>query len=333
MKRTIVFFQRKPLPFHKSLEFIFDDVRSKLNGDFIAVKYIFSRFSTGLLNRLQILAEARKNKGDVNHVTGDIHFAVLALPKRNTVLTILDCGALTEFSGIKRYLLKQIWFSLPARHARFVTVISQATKDDLVNYTRVDPAKIIVIPVAISAAFSRSDKPFNKQRPVLLQIGTVKNKNIPRLAQAIRDIDCELNIIGRVDDELRNVLNDHQIRWSHKTDLTMDQVIEQYVACDMLTLVSEYEGFGMPIIEAQTVGRPVVTSNVYSMPEVAGRGASFVDPFDVNSIRNGILKVINDDLFRDSIVTEGFENVKRYDSRAIASQYQSLYEQILRDRN
>ena len=101
-----------------------------------------------------------------------------------------------------------------------------------------------------------------------------------------------------------------------------------YEEADIVTLMSTLEGFGMPIVEAQAVGRVVVTSNVSSMPEVAGDGACLVDPLDVSAIRAGIRKVIDDDGYREDLVRRGFENVKRFDPERIAQQYLDLYRRI-----
>ena len=81
----------------------------------------------------------------------------------------------------------------------------------------------------------------------------------------------------------------------------------------------------MPIAEANATGRVVVTSNISSMPEVAGNAAAFVNPFAIESIKNGFLKVINDGVYRESLIQNGFENVKRFDRQQIANQYYDLY--------
>ena len=89
-----------------------------------------------------------------------------------------------------------------------------------------------------------------------------------------------------------------------------------------------YEGFGMPILEAQAVGRAVISSNLFSMPEVAGDSAVLVDPFNIGEIRSAILKIISDDTFREDRIRKGFENIKRFDPELIANQYFGLYEMI-----
>jgi glycosyltransferase involved in cell wall biosynthesis len=82
----------------------------------------------------------------------------------------------------------------------------------------------------------------------------------------------------------------------------------------------------MPILEAQTVGRPVVTSNLSSMPEVAGTAACLVDPLSVASIREGVQRVIQDAPYREGLIAAGFENVKRFQAETVARAYGEVYE-------
>jgi len=84
----------------------------------------------------------------------------------------------------------------------------------------------------------------------------------------------------------------------------------------------------MPILEAQAVGRPVITSNILSMPEVAGDAACLVDPFDVSAIREGILKIIQDGSYREELIRKGQMNIRRFDPEKIALQYLDLYKKV-----
>ena len=324
----VVYFQRKPYDFHKSIEFIFDDVRQRLAGKINPVKKVVSWYSKGILDRVKIIQEAKHSQGDINHITGDIHFAAIGLDKNKTILTVHDCGMLAASSGIKHALLKYFWFTLPLKKVALVTVVSEATKAEFLKYVSYPENRIKVIPVAVAESFTFKPKPFNKQTPVILQIGTKPNKNLPRLIQALKDVSCHLQIIGVVPDDVKEKLEQYNISWSAVADLTEAEMVSHYNACDMVSFVSTYEGFGMPIAEANAVGRPIITSNILSMPQVAANAACLVDPYDVGQIRAGIEKIINDDQYREQLVQNGLQNCTRFNADYIANMYFELYQQL-----
>ena len=163
---------------------------------------------------------------------------------------------------------------------------------------------------------------------MILQIGTAPNKNIPNLIAAIKGIPCVLQIVGKKVEEYEHLLKQNNIQYTYEWDLSNEEMIKKYEQADIMTLVSTYEGFGMPILEAQAIGRPVITSNILSMPEVAGNGACLVNPTDIQEIRKGILKIIQDDAYRAELINAGVENCKRFDPDIIADQYMKLYETI-----
>lgn len=325
----VVFFHRKKPPAYFSIERYFENVRKHLPTSVTSAVAESSWYSNGLIHRLKIIWEARKRQGDVNHITGDIHFAALLLSRRKTILTIHDIGLIRHPSVLARFILGLIWVKWPVSRSRFVTAVSEATKNEIVSYTKCNPEKVHVIHTCIGSHFKRVDKPFNKENQVVLQIGTVANKNCIRMAEALAGIPCKLHIIGEPGPDYLEALRKFQINYSTFTRLTDEAVFEQYVGCDILLFASTLEGFGMPIIEANTVGRVVVTSNISSMPEVAKDAACLVDPFDVASIRTGIMKVINDDIYREQLVTKGFENAKRFDVSSIAHAYYKLYKRVV----
>src|SRR5689334_2741869 len=174
------FFQRKSRSVgNYSVEFIFDDVRKRLAG-MISARTFYSKYeSNGLFKRLYNCFEAASNQSDVNHVTGDINYIGLLLNKKKTIHTILDCVFMTATSGIKQKVLKLFWLTIPVKRSRYITAISEATKKEIIRYTGCDEQKIKVIYVAISERFQRVDKAFNKEKPIILQIGTAPNKNLP----------------------------------------------------------------------------------------------------------------------------------------------------------
>ena len=264
----------------------------------------------------------------MNHVTGDINFIALGLRKKKTVLTILDVGFMKHPNRIARAILRYFWIIFPVKRSQVITTISEATRQEVLKHVKVDPSKIKVVYVPISASFTFQPKAFNKKEPIILQIGTKPNKNVGRLVQALIGIQCRLEIIGEVNDALQKQLVASGIKYYASKNLSNDEIVDKYRKADILSFVSTYEGFGMPIVEANAIGRVVVTSNILSMPEVAGDAAHLVDPFDVDSIRRGILRVINDDEYRDSLIAKGVENCKRFDVRTIAGQYTEIYKSL-----
>jgi glycosyltransferase involved in cell wall biosynthesis len=136
-------------------------------------------------------------------------------------------------------------------------------------------------------------------------------------------------IIGRLDENLKQLLAQHQIRYENHRNVSEDEVVSLYQSVDLVAFASTLEGFGMPILEAQATGRPVLTSNCTSMPDVAGAGALLVDPYSVASIRAGLLRLIEDEAYRQELITSGQDNIRRFSSEAIAARYLELYESLL----
>ena len=326
----VTFFHRRPDgDGHFSIEAIFRDVRARLDGAVRARVAVASWPSIGLWRRLAICWEAWRRQGAVNHVTGDVNFVGLVLDPQRTVQTIHDLRHLERTRGLRRAILKLLWVTLPVRRAAVVTVVSEATRRELLRHVpSCDPARVVVIPNAISGAFRRADRTFRRERPRVLQVGTADNKNIPRLVEALRGTPCTLEVIGVRRPAYEALLREAGVEWEWRSGLTDAEVVAAYERADLVAFVSTYEGFGMPILEAQAVGRPVVAGDVLSMPEVAGEGACLVDPLDVGAIRAAILRIVGDDDYRGRLVAAGFENVRRYDPEVIAGQYLEVYRRV-----
>jgi glycosyltransferase involved in cell wall biosynthesis len=289
---------------------------------------ILPHVSKGIWRRIANIVCAARHRGEVNHITGDVHYLALGLPRGRTILTIHDCHSLERLSGLKRWLLRLFWYELPIRRCAVVTVISQETKRQLLRHVRAPDAKIEVISNAVSRIFQPCPKPFNAACPRILHIGTKPNKNLPRLIQAIAGLKCCLRIVGELDEPLRRQLEQSRVAYEQVSNLDEAAMFREYCESDIVSYVSTYEGFGLPIIEAQYVERPVITSNCSSMPEVAAAGACLVDPFDVNSIRAGFERVIGDAAYRERIVQHGRENRGRFALKTVADQYLELYRRV-----
>lgn len=328
MSTRVRLFFRKPREGNFSIEGLFDCVLKRLPPEIEVDKWVCPHYSKGLLRRLINTLEARHRQVAVNHITGDVHYLVLGMDPKRTVLTIHDAAVMHRLSGFAKWLYGLLWFRLPMRRVACVTVISEATRRHLCEVFNFPEDRIRIIPDCISEKFVVCRRQFRSERPRLLQIGTKNNKNLDRLAEALSGLDCELRIIGKLTNAQVEVLEYHRINYSAASNLSLDALVDEYINCDILTFVSTVEGFGLPIIEAQSTGRPVVTSNCSSMPEVAGGGACLVNPHDVSSIREGILRVIQDSSYREQIIEEGFVNALKYTPSEVSKQYADLYREV-----
>ena len=332
-KINVLFFQRRPRKgFSFSLEYIFNDVRERLKDKINASVAICKLYNDGYFTKIYNIMEAgfRQGKG-INHITGEVHFLNLLMRKKNVVLTLLDCGMVHRKKGIAKCFITSLYLTWPVRKSKYVTSISEQTKQEIVKYAHCNPDKIIVIPVAISDIYQPYPKEFKEVSPIILHIGTGYNKNLLRLIEALQGIPCHLTIVGKLDPPYLDALEKFGVEFTNEYNIPNERLLEKYRECDILSFVSTFEGFGMPIVEANAVERVVITSNISSMPEVANDAAHLVNPFDVADIRKGILILINDKSYRDSLIEKGRKNKKRFDANHIANLYYEVYKKISKE--
>jgi glycosyltransferase involved in cell wall biosynthesis len=197
-----------------------------------------------------------------------------------------------------------------------------------------DETGIILDDLAQTSSYDRS-------RPYLLFVSTIEpRKNIANLVAAFnrlkeqRRIDHDLLLVGKKGWHYEPIFEAiAQSPWReqiHHLDYLGDRQVQAlYAKADVFVYPSYYEGFGLPVLEAMTLGAPVVTSNVSSLPEVAGDAALYADPHDPEELADQIWRLIDSPTLRQDLITRGRAQAAQFSWRRTAEDtlmaYQSLF--------
>lgn len=280
----------------------------------------------GLWRNIKAARNAVKRKQyDIVHITGTENYLILFLKRVRVVVTVHDIGFFTNHWPSLRALFKYLLFIRTLIFADAVTFISEKSRFETYRFVNLG-SKGCVVENPIGNDFKYNYKSPNLSCPTILHIGTKPNKNLERTIEALRDFTCLLRIVGDVNNVLIQRMKDYHFNYSIVKNLTDEEIVEEYKKCDMVNFPSLQEGFGMPIIEGQAIGRLVVTSNRLPMSDIAGKGAVIVDPENVDSIRNGYEAALK--VYRE-IVMLGSENVKRFELSKITERYYNVYMKLL----
>jgi glycosyltransferase involved in cell wall biosynthesis len=286
-------------------------------------------FASSVLGAPANLLRLPRMRNTVYHIIGDVHYAALALPRERTVVTYHDTVLLHRLSGLKRHLVLEYSYRKPMERAGAVTTISRFAKSELEIACGGLGRPVHVVHNPADPVFSGTESRPAKGRPRILQVGSLPHKNADIVIAALAGIDCELHIVGCPEKQLRELASTLRVRVEWHTGVGDRELADLYAGATLVTFASAYEGFGFPIIEAQAVGCPVITSTCCSLPEVAGDGALFVEPGNVIALRSAVRRVLDDSALRSCLIERGRRNVERFNVRTIAAEYVAIYESLL----
>ncbi len=199
-----------------------------------------------------------------------------------------------------------------------VIAVSHSTKKDLLSVSALKPEQIEVVYEGVSGNFKRGTekqiaqfkKKYKLPEKFVLAIGGIgKRKNLERIKNASKDFDLVISLKDlQVDDEELPLL---------------------YSSAEALVYASLYEGFGLPVLEAMACGTPVITSNVSSMPEIAGGAAILVNPEKTDEIKRALGNVMNDQDLRNELIEKGEKRAKEFSWKKAAKETANVYESLV----
>jgi glycosyltransferase involved in cell wall biosynthesis len=280
-------------------------------------------------------------KADIFHGT---NYTVFPFRTRRKVLTIYDLTFIKypQFSDrITRAYAERVrrcltWTDL-------VLTISESSKQDIVEYLGMPADRVIVTPLASRYGLNypiaaNPSIPFDFQKPYLLFVSTIEpRKNILGLIAAFDylkqtyRIEHELVLIGQMGWSYEPILqrihhSPYRQAIHHLNYVSDESVAAFYQKADVFVYPSHYEGFGLPVLEAMTLGTPVVCSNRASLPEVAGDAAILVDSQDSLAIAEGIWRVISDRTLRADLIHKGRVQAQQFSWQRTAWQTLQAYQ-------
>ena len=262
------------------------------------------------------------------------------------VVTIHDCAYdhFPEFDS----KFSRIYFWLMYQGAKYfsrkIITVSEFSKRELCTLYKIPGEKIHVIYEALPLL----PNPTIDVLPAVLQKFAIRNayffyigntrprKNLDRLLLAFKEFlqqtneSYQLVVAGKIDTRFLNLKTMiEETGLGGKVILTdfvtQEEKVLLYKGAMALVFPSLYEGFGLPVLEAQSLGIPVLTSNTSSLPEIAGEGAIYVDPYSIEDIAKGMKRLTVDKELRTKLIQAGFENVKRFSWAKAAWQLQEIF--------
>jgi len=283
------------------------------------------------------------------------HYVLPPLIHCRSVVTIHDCIHLMfpqylPSRAAYAYARAQLWAA--ARRSDRILTVSEASKNDLLRWLNVPAEKITVIYNAIDdrlrvappdAEMARVSERYQLGGRFVLYVGNIKpHKNLERLIDAFGRLraaghdDLTLVIIGDQITRyqgLRRAVHQHKLH-GHVRFLgfvPIETLAAFYRLASVFVFPSLYEGFGLPPLEAMASGTPVVTSNTSSLPEVVGDAACLVDPYDPESIYDGIVRVLTDHEYRAGLIARGLARAGLFSWEDSVRRIREIYFQVMEE--
>ena len=287
-----------------------------------------------------------KYKIDVVHSLGYVGPLFSPCP---CVVTVPDMNYITlkHTMGLRKRVILKFFSMKAARRADHVITISNFSKKEISKAIKLNPSKITVTHLGPMRNYNTNSllnwgkllEVYGIREPYIVAFGGGSlHKNISRLIQAfalVKDrVPHFLLLIGRIPSNV-NLSSKSIGKGVRDRILTTGYVSEEHILpllthADLFVLPSLYEGFGLPMLEAQQAGVAVASSNAGSLPEVGGDGALYFDPTSVENIAQTIRHCLADTELRAQIIMKGQDNLNRFSWNKTARETLSVYHEVFR---
>lgn len=321
MKKKIVLFLRKKIEGQNSMEELAYSLKSAIPEiEIIELPY----YSTSLIGMLKNGLFARKHQGNINHIFSITEGYLSLFLSGRKIITVHDLF-FKHFSIINRIAILALWILLPSFFTNYYTCISTNTQFQLHKLIPWIKEKCRLVYNPINEIFYQPYESKKNNIPVILHIGTALHKNLKNVIKSLSGIKCQLIIIGKLLPEQEHLLKEYSIDFINEYDIATQRLIDYYREADIVSFPSSQEGFGMIVVEANAIGKPVIAGDIPVLHEIGRNAALFVNPNDIISLKNGFSNLINNYNLRNYYIKQGQENAKRFRLKNIAVQYKDLY--------
>jgi glycosyltransferase involved in cell wall biosynthesis len=210
-----------------------------------------------------------------------------------------------------------------------IVTISEYTKSDVSHHLKVNPQKLELIYNPIPKEIINNENYYEKSNDKILIVGTSSNKNIETIFYAVKDLNIQLIIIGKLTQNHILILQELNISYHNVYDLEYSKVLDFYKQVDLVVFISKHEGFGMPIIEANALGTPIIVSSIPPLKEIGLDAVYYIkDENDFNEVRDAIKLLLSNDKLKNDLIQRGKDNIVRFNPKNIAAKYIQIYNSI-----
>ncbi|NLE06111.1 MAG: glycosyltransferase family 4 protein [Crenarchaeota archaeon] len=297
------------------------------------------------INHLESIHQVKTNNYDVFHPTNTDTYFLRYLQKKPFVITVHDMihELYPEYYPKNDPTVKNKKQLM--EKANHIIAISENTKKDIIRINDIDPSKISVIyhanPLKRICNLTNLHEKIaeqNPKRPYILFVGSrSRYKNFVFFVKAITPLfkkhkNLKLFCAGGGSFTPREVTLFKELNIYPKIfyfPINDNSMRELYENAEAFIFPSLYEGFGLPILEAFSCGCPLVVSNTSSLSEIAAEAASYINPYDAESILHGVESLLEDPDYRDELIKKGYERLKEFSWKKTAEEKKKIYDNLL----